>query len=750
MGTEKKHLTTWQHSADSAYVLCYYNARNENGGRVAAIDVIDMSEERLGKKLASVVIDLFSGDASELKFYSVNDVVYITHSSMRPKKLTRSLGGSEETGGYAFTLGEFDIKIDPVLSEYFDRNVFSVTRAGTIETGESVNVYEKPLTNGQIANGAEPLFTSTSAWRAGQMLMLKKSTQMMKTWGFLYTGGSSNSSAGINTTPKAETIFENDDGGQGKDTGWIFAFGKVTVETSGKWSGRFIVELWRPDAEVDDKGEPTNPEQLAVMEVLNAMQNRSISRDITEAGSRIRVRCEKRERAKSVFVTTESSSIVYKDADNDTGCFVTVSAAAELPVYLRIASVTGPIGDAQGYATCMAIHPFEGDFDSSSFAEGAWCEKYGFPKTCGVFQERMAFGGNAQKPCTLWLSKTSDWSNFVQGTDSTSPIFATANTDNIDAIQWMQIAKSYIMFGSLSGEWYFGGSDGSAVKPTNYAFQRLSNFGSSRDVDAVLFGESTIVAKNGGKEVVDVSYNTLSETGSGITLSLFAAHLFEDTTITDMAATLSPKGILWALGGNGKLFSFTYEGNNNVFAWARHEFFDGVNAITSYRDGETDKLAMIVNDGGEMMLSVFDPNRGDDYAKNRDENIFMDEGADGRLERYESRMIPTPIASAENLEYGHKLAFKALDVYLKTHNEDFEGAAWSEGTCFEISISGASKPILCNAQWLTNNVRKGYGENRIVLPATGGWTNEAQCDIRTDYPAPLTITAIGAEFAHGN
>lgn len=746
----KKHLSTWQHSADSAYVLCSYNARNESGIRVAVIDVIDMAEERLGRKLASVVIDPFAGDASELKFYSVNDVVYITHSSMRPKKLTRSLGGSEETGGYAFSLGDFDIKIDPVLSEYFDRNVFSVEQAGTIETGESVRVYEKPLTSGQRANGAELLFTETSSWRAGQMLMLKKSTQMMKTWGFMFTG--TDSSAAVNTVPKASTIFENDNGGQGKDTGWIFAFGKVSIETSGKWSGRLVAELWRPDMETDENGEPVNPEQIAVMEVVNAMQNRNVTRDILEAGSRIRVRCEKRERSQVVNVTTqgENVNIIYRKADNDTGCYVTISAAAELPVYLRIKDVSG----ANGYATCEAIHPFEGDFESSSFAEGAWCDKYGYPKTCGVFQERMVFGGNTQKPCTLWLSKTGDWSNFVQGSESTSPIFATANTDNIDAIQWLQIAKSYIMFGSLSGEWYFGGSDGGGVKPTNYSFQRLSNFGSTRGVDAVLFGESTLVAKNGGRQVVDVSYNTLSEQGNGTDLTIFAAHLFEETTITDMAATISPSSMLWTLLENGMLLSFTYETNNNVFGWARHEILDGVEAITSFRRGERDLLAMIVDDGNDVTLCELDPHRGEEYAnadtREEREAVFMDQHADGSLSRYESRIIPTPISTADGVEYGHVAAFNAFDVYLKTHNGSFDGGVWAEGTEFTVKLSGDDREHLCDAGWLKSNVKTDFGENRVQLDLNTGYSDLALCDIKTDYPAPLTITAVGASFAHGN
>jgi hypothetical protein len=745
----EKFLSTWQYSADSAYVLIYFPK-----GNGLEIDIWDESTK---SKVGEVFIDGFTGDVSDVKFYSVNDVVYLSHHDIKPKKFSRVTDTSSPSG-YSFEVSDFDVKIDPILDEYADRNVFVMKAEGSVKAGDIVRVEEKPLTDGQKRNGAELLFTKDSFWRGtgNQMLMLKRSTEMMKTYGFLYPSNESGSSSvSVTQEPKPETIFQDEVGGKGKSTPWLFAFGKISVETSGKWSGRIVVDLWKPDMEVDDEGNPVEPELLAVLEVSNASSNKSISRDLTIAGSRIRIRCEERERAKAVTTTTTGSddnlSIIYKNVDSDTGCFVTISNAQEIPIYLRIKDVVAPSGSDNGYAYCEAIHPFEGGFNSSSFAEGAWCAgRYGYPRTVGVFQERMVFGGNKVKPCTLWCSKTGDWSNFVQGAESTSPIFATANTDNIDAIQWMSIAKSYIMFGSLSGEWYFGSSDGGAVKPSNFSFQKLSNFGSTKGVDSVQFGDATIVAKNGGKEIIDVSYNTLSEQGAGSNLSLFASHLLESSSVKDIACTLSPKSILWVLDTEGKLLSFTYEGNNNVFAWSRHEILNGVSAITSFRRGERDILVMLVNDGEDTMLAELDPFAGDNYTPTNKEHIFEDEKADGSFVCYESRIIPTPITAGDGGTYGRKVNIKSLDVYLKTHNGDFDGYVWSDGTEFTVSISGQKHIQLCDGGWLKNNEKKDFGENRITLPITGGWTDLALVDIRTDYPAPLTITALGAQVSYGN
>lgn len=739
-------LQTWQHSADTAYVLIYYST--------GAALVLDIWDEATRGKVGSAVIDGFSGDATDVRFYGVNDVMYVAHEDIRPKKLMRVDDEAAESG-YSFIVQDFDIKIEPVLDEYSDRNVF-VVASGTYGAGDTVLVTEKSLTDGQKRNNAELLFTSGSYWRGTgrQMLMLKKSTEMMKCYAFLYPE-SSNSTATKTQTPKPDTVYQDDNGGLGSSTPWLFAFGKISIETAGRWSGRIVVDLWKPDMDVDEAGEPVSPEQLAVLEVSNATSNKSVSRDLTMVGSRIRIRCEAREKAQGTQVTTNSNlDIIYRDYDNDSGCYVTVSNAQEIPVYLRVKSVVPPVSDndtgatTEGYAYCEAIHPFDGGFTSSSFAEGAWCEgRYGYPRTVGVFQERMIFGGNRVKPCTLWCSKVGDWSNFVQGSESTSPIFATANTDNIDTIQWMQIAKSYVMFGSLSGEWYFGGSDGGAVKPSNYSFQRLSNFGSTRGVDAVLFGESTLVAKNGGRQVVDVSYNTLSEQGSGTNLSLFAAHLFEESVISDMASTISPTSILWVLRDDGVLLSFTYEANNNVFAWARHEILDGVSAITSFRRGERDVLAMLVRDGDKVMLSELDAFRGDDYTVG-DESVFCDEGANGELVRYESRIIPTPIGKPRGRTYDGKAALKGLDVYLNTRNGDFNGEVYADGVQFSVKMSGGDEYV-CDNGWLATNMLREFGENKIELPVSGGWEELVLADIHTDYPAPLTITALGAGFEMG-
>lgn len=743
MASKERFLETWQYAADAAYVLHYY----ASGARL----LIEIWDEVSKTKVGQVELSDFKGYVEDVKFYSVNDTVYITHSSFRPKKLVRYDDSTSATK-YRFDLSDFDIKIDPVFDEYADRNVFKV-QGGTFDTGATMTVTELALTEGQKENGAELLFTSESAWRGTgkQMLMLKHPTEMSKTYGLLYT--KTQAQCSIPQDPSTEMVV-NDAGGEGWKSSWVFAYGSVSVETGGKWSGRLVIQLWKPDMEVGTDGEPVNPEELAVIEVANASTNTKATRDITQIGSRLRVWMERREKSKGITVTTkgDDADIVYREHDNDTGCFVTISYAQDIPVYLRIKSVVAPSGSANGYAYCEAIHPFEGGFTSSSFAEGAWCENYGYPRTCGVFQERMVFGGSNRKPCTLWCSKTGDWSNFVQGSQSTSPIFATANTDNIDTIQWMQIAKSYIMFGSLSGEWYFGGSDGGSLKPTNYSFQRLSNFGSTRGVPAVLFGSATIVAKNGGKEVIDVSYNTLSEQGAGTNLSLFASHLLETCRVSDLSSTTSPSNILWVLTTSGDLLSFTYDGNNNVFAWSRHEVLSGVEAITSFRRDERDVLAMLVRDGGKLMLAELDPYRGDDY-KNDSENpaekeqVFMDEGADeGAFKRYESRVIPTPILADAGSAYGAKSAFVNFDIYLKTHNGDFDGDVWADGTEFEVKLSGTAKPYLFDNGFSVMNVKRVFGENRIVLPLNTGWSDCPIADIRTDYPGPLTITALGAEM----
>lgn len=742
-----KRLAKWQYAADAAYAILYYKSESSI--------IFEMWDEN-NKELAGVCqISDFAYDIEDLKFYSINDVVYITHPEIRPKRIIRE-DDPDSASGYKFSIADFEIKIDPVLDEYADRNEF-VVEGTTYDTGQTVLVTEKALTVAQKANNAMLLFDKESYWRGtgGQMLMLKRPTEMLKCYGWLYEHEKDKDTA-ILPNPTPEETFVDEKGGEGKSTPWLFAFGKISVETAGKWSGRFICELWKPGMATGDDGEPLEPEVLAVLETNNAMTNKSVSRDLTIVGCRIRVRCEKRQRATAVSVITDSNNnIAYKDTVSDTGCYVTISNAQEIPVYLRIESVTPAEGTREGYAYCRAIHPFEGGFKSSSFAEGAWCAgRYGYPRVCGVFQERMVFGGTKNKPCTLWCSKTNDWANFVQGTGDSMPIFATANTDNIDSIQWMQIAKSYVMFGSLSGEWYFGAADSGALKPTNYSFQRLSNFGSTRGVDAVLFGNSTIVAKNGGQQIVDVSYNTLSEMGSGTNLALYASHLFENDPVYDMCATLAPTPILWVLTQSGRLTSFTYEDKNNVFAWARHRIFDGVEEIVDVRRGERDILVMIVREGNKRFLAELDPNRGDDYDHEGEadtrEHIFLDQNAAGEFVRYESRFVPTPVTFENGIAYGRKCAFRNFDVYLKTHNGDFDGTpVWAEGTQFVIRLGNGSRYI-ADYGWLKENVLREFGENRIILPMSGGWEEQALVDISTDYPAPLTVTAIGADFSIGN
>lgn len=817
---KQRWLFTWQYAADAAYILMYYS--NLSAGEVV-FEIWDASTADKKEKLQTVTLKHFwSSDLASLKLFAINDVVYIAHDSVPLQKiwverLKDGTTGLSTNPRLSFYVGDIDINIDPVLTEYANRNKFRVsgqTGGGMFKEGDPVVVRELPITDKQEENGAESIFkASTNWWRPGdyrgQMLMLKRSTEMAKTYGLLYPDydSSSNSSrVAITSQPPPSDTSSTEYGGRLGDventeygttydpkndwaSEWMFMTGKISVETTGKWSGKIVVDKWTPDMKTLTEplsgtsyvaGDPAEWETLAVIDVHNAMSNKSVERDLNEPGTRIRLRCVRRERSRAVAVNYDDGKVVYKETDNDTGCFITVSCAQEIPIYLRFVSIDGEETatemDGNGNfhevtyqkATFLALHPFDGktSFESTSFAEGAWSEidgnsGYGFPRTVGVFQERLVFAGNKNKPCTFWCSKTDDWTNFIQGSDSTSPIFGTANTDNLDAMQWMQITKSYIMFGSRSGEWYFGATDNGSVTPSNYCFKRLSNYGSTLGIDAVLFGNSTIVAKNGGKQIMDVSYNTLSETGDGANLSLYAEHLFENDRMIALTTTRSPKLMLWALTYSGKLCSFTYEQNNNVFAWTRNYIHDGVLDIASFRRDETDCICMLVKQGNNIMLGELNPRRGiDDYDKDdsspfNNRYIFMDELVDSTDEspsfvNYESRIVPTPIKPIQNDQvYGQKMAFSDVDIYLKTFNGDFDGDIWADGTRFNIKlgVNPNAKPVVCDNGFSDKNTLQYYGENRIKLPVSSGWSDEGLIDIWTDYPAPLTIVAIGAEIA---
>lgn len=499
-------------------------------------------------------------------------------------------------------------------------------------------------------------------------------------------------------------------GGYGNASEMYPVRGTVDLKTEGVWSG--VIELQEIDKE-------QSVSTIARITSENGLSNTSLSRDIEDFGSSVRVVCTRREKAYQINKSVNSDGgVISKVLYCDEGCQWTLTSAEEQTAHLRIKEKR-TLSDGTKCYIAEVVGGINKSFSTSSYALGAWSEKNGYPGHVAIYQERLVYAGNKAKPVTLWMSKTNGWDDFELGPDSTSSITATLATDKYDKIQWILPNKNGILVGTQYSEFSLGGGDGGVATADNITATMTSGIGSS-SVGADTFGTATIMVKTGGTELYRIDYNTLSEESAGNQISLLASHLFEEDPVVDMFSIKAPSNMLFCLHESGKISSLTYEPEYGVTGWAQHHILDGVDSGCVLRNNGKDILCLVVRSSGKHILGELDLSG----------NVWTDDG-----EEYESYMMTTPMRHGKNTSgYGKQQIISGCDIYVGKGTKQFN-----------LRLRGGDWVRVDNGRGDDNELRD-FDAQRIEIPATSSWADEATVEIKSTSPSPVVIHAVGASI----
>jgi hypothetical protein len=182
-----------------------------------------------------------------------------------------------------------------------------------------------------------------------------------------------------------------------------------------------------------------------------------------------------------------------------------------------------------------------------------------------------------------------------------SAITATIDSRQMNEIRHFIPLRDMLMLTS-GAEFKMGsGGNSGAVTPTDIRFDIQSYWGSS-DVPPVVSGTSIVMVQNSGRAVRDLHYQ-LSEDGyAGSEVSILAQHLL-DSSIRDWAYQQSPYSTIWVCLDNGKLLTFTYMRDQEVWAWSEHESSGGkFRSVSVVREGEEDSAYFLVRRGNKYFI----------------------------------------------------------------------------------------------------------------------------------------------------
>ncbi|MEK9753959.1 MAG: hypothetical protein VW338_12240 [Rhodospirillaceae bacterium] len=234
------------------------------------------------------------------------------------------------------------------------------------------------------------------------------------------------------------------------------------------------------------------------------------------------------------------------------------------------------VGRASTTVVTVAIQStFTNTNGKSTWRLGVWSDTTGYPKNSTFYDDRLWFAGAALYPQRLDGSKTGLYSDFqpsaMDGTVAAdNAVSFTLNADDVNAIEWMAPNEKGLLVGTSRGEWQVKPSAlNEAITPTNISAKPSTRHGSA-DVAPVAAGKAVLFVQRAARKVREFAYVFESDGFKAPDMTLLSEHITRPS-IYEIAYQEQPQAVMWGVRADGVLLGMTYERDQNVVAWHRHE-----------------------------------------------------------------------------------------------------------------------------------------------------------------------------------
>lgn len=236
---------------------------------------------------------------------------------------------------------------------------------------------------------------------------------------------------------------------------------------------------------------------------------------------------------------------------------------------------------------------------------GEWSETLGYPGSVALYEGRLWWAGLTK----LWGSVSDEFQSFDAdvGGDSAA-IRRTIGFGPVDKVDWLAPSSRLIM-GIASDEISVRSSSfGEVLSPTNTNLKSGSTRGVA-PIEPVKLDDSILYVQRSGVKVVEVDYDSDSDTHKGLDLMMLNPRICIGAGgIKRIAVAREPETRLYVLMNNGSLRVWLSEPSETVTAWSRVNTvvgtFDDVIVLPGVNE---DIVYVIVNRGGGRYLERFAP-----------------------------------------------------------------------------------------------------------------------------------------------
>lgn len=198
-----------------------------------------------------------------------------------------------------------------------------------------------------------------------------------------------------------------------------------------------------------------------------------------------------------------------------------------------------------------------------------------YPAVPAYFQQRRVYGDSINNPDTLWFSQTGAYTNMdaaIPPVDSDA-ITLTPWGQQVNGVQWLQPMPGGLITATGLDAWQVTGAAGagSAITPAAESAQPQESNGFSATVRPLRINYDILYVQQLGYTVRDLQYNFFNNIYAGEDISVLSNHMFEGFEIVSWAWAQIPWKVVWASRNDGKFLSLTYDKEQKLAGWGRHD-----------------------------------------------------------------------------------------------------------------------------------------------------------------------------------
>lgn len=237
-----------------------------------------------------------------------------------------------------------------------------------------------------------------------------------------------------------------------------------------------------------------------------------------------------------------------------------------------VAQITGVFIDGTGaVATVKRQFPVAtlGAPGSWHWEMGAWNTLNGYPSQATFFDQRLTFANGER----VWMSVTADFPDFADlqfgQLLADSALTTSILSDQYNRVRWMA-PMDVLIVGTEGGEFIIKQqSISDPFGPTNFGVAPQSNYG-GRAAGSVRVQTNVLFVQQNGLALREFSYVFAQDSYQSRDMTVQSDHITE-SGIIQISWAKNPHYIAWCALANGKLIGFTYNPEQAVAGWHRHD-----------------------------------------------------------------------------------------------------------------------------------------------------------------------------------